>query len=121
MANRPNARHAPTSRTLMISMLESLPSWPGLETRPDSDAIRVEVGLRSVVSPCDDVCRHARARSERWVMSVGQTAWRLDVKPREYVAIESGDSWPSFETYDRICKLFGWPQTFSRDTGAMGG
>jgi hypothetical protein len=32
------------------------------------------------------------------------------VKPREYVAIESGDSWPDFDTYDRICKLYGWPQ-----------
>jgi hypothetical protein len=25
---------------------------------------------------------------------------------------EAGARSPSFETWDRICKLFGWPQTF---------
>jgi hypothetical protein len=29
-----------------------------------------------------------------------------------YRELESGERWPSFDTYDRICKLFGWPQTF---------
>jgi hypothetical protein len=26
--------------------------------------------------------------------------------------LEAGTRWPSFETWDRICKLYGWPQTF---------
>jgi DNA-binding XRE family transcriptional regulator len=58
---------------------------------------------------------------QRAGLTVGQTAWRLDMKPREYVAIESGDSWPDFDTYDRICKLLGWPQSFSRDAAATAG
>ena len=24
----------------------------------------------------------------------------------------AGERWPDFETWDRICKLYGWPQTF---------
>ena len=43
--------------------------------------------------------------------SVGQAAWRLGVSIREYRELEAGRS-PSFATWDRICKLFGWPQTF---------
>jgi hypothetical protein len=31
---------------------------------------------------------------------------------REYREIEADARSPSFETWDRICKLFGWPQTF---------
>jgi hypothetical protein len=27
--------------------------------------------------------------------------------------LEAGARSPSFETWDRICKLFGWPQTFA--------
>lgn len=27
--------------------------------------------------------------------------------------LESGTRYPDFETYDRICKLFGWPQKFA--------
>lgn len=51
---------------------------------------------------------------KRTGLTIGRAAWRLGVKPREYVELESGDRWPGFDTYDRICKLFGWPQTFSR-------
>jgi DNA-binding XRE family transcriptional regulator len=45
--------------------------------------------------------------------SVGQAAWRLGVSVREYREIEAGARAPSFETWDRICKPFGWPQTFA--------
>jgi predicted transcriptional regulator len=48
--------------------------------------------------------------------SIGQAAWQLGVTPAAYRRLEEGETWPSFETYDRICKLFGWPQTFSRHT-----
>ena len=44
--------------------------------------------------------------------SVGQAAWMLGVSVREYRELEAGARSPSFETWDRICTLFGWPQTF---------
>ena len=48
--------------------------------------------------------------------SVKQAAWRLGVSISEYRELEAGDRSPSFETWDRICKLFGWPQTFASST-----
>jgi predicted transcriptional regulator len=45
--------------------------------------------------------------------SVGQAAWLLGVSVREYRELEAGDRSPSFEQWDRICKLYGWPQTFA--------
>jgi hypothetical protein len=50
--------------------------------------------------------------------SVGQAAWRLGITVREYREIEAGARSPSFRTWDRICKLFGWPQTFVGGVGA---
>jgi DNA-binding XRE family transcriptional regulator len=49
---------------------------------------------------------------ERHGFTVGQVAWRLGVKPQEYRELEAGDRVPDFDTWDRICKLYGWPQTF---------
>jgi DNA-binding XRE family transcriptional regulator len=48
-------------------------------------------------------------------MVVGQAAWtmRLGISVREYRELEAGTSFPNWETFDRICKLFGWPQTFA--------
>jgi DNA-binding XRE family transcriptional regulator len=43
--------------------------------------------------------------------SVGRAAWRLGVSIREYREIEAGDRVPSWETFDRICRLFGWRRT----------
>ena len=48
--------------------------------------------------------------------SVGQVAWRLGVSVPEYREIEAGARSPSFETWDRIWKAYGWPQTFVRAT-----
>jgi DNA-binding XRE family transcriptional regulator len=45
-------------------------------------------------------------------MSVGQAAGRLGVTVHAYRELEAGARSPSWETWDRICKLFGWPQTF---------
>jgi len=45
--------------------------------------------------------------------SVGQAAWHLGVSIREYRELEAGTLSPTFETWDRICKLYGWPQTFA--------
>jgi predicted transcriptional regulator len=44
--------------------------------------------------------------------SVGRAAWEFRVNIREYVEIETGVRSPSFETWGRICELYGWPQTF---------
>ena len=38
--------------------------------------------------------------------SVGQAAWRLGVSVREYRELEAGACSPTFETWDRICKLY---------------
>lgn len=43
--------------------------------------------------------------------SAGQAAWRQGVSVREYREIEAGERWPNWETWDRICGLYGWPQT----------
>jgi DNA-binding XRE family transcriptional regulator len=39
-------------------------------------------------------------------------AWRLGVSPQEYRELETGTSLPTFDTWDRICKLYGWSQSF---------
>jgi transcriptional regulator with XRE-family HTH domain len=53
-----------------------------------------------------------RADRERRGFTIGQVAWRLGVKPQEYRGLEAGTRSPDFETWDRICTLYGWPQTF---------
>jgi predicted transcriptional regulator len=40
--------------------------------------------------------------------TVGQVAWRLGVSPRECRGLEAGRSLPTFETWDRVCKLYWW-------------
>jgi DNA-binding XRE family transcriptional regulator len=47
--------------------------------------------------------------------TIGQVAWRIGVKPQEYRELEAGERFPDFETWDRICKLYAWPQTFVGD------
>ena len=49
---------------------------------------------------------------ERAGLSVEQAAWRLGVPQVAYRKLEVGERWPSWETYDRIERLFGWLQTF---------
>jgi DNA-binding XRE family transcriptional regulator len=42
----------------------------------------------------------------------------------EYREIEAGERWPNWETFHRICELFGWPLVgFSRqiDSAWIGG
>ncbi len=41
-----------------------------------------------------------------------RAAWLLGVSVREYRALEVGDVFPDVATWDRICELCGWPQTF---------
>jgi transcriptional regulator with XRE-family HTH domain len=51
---------------------------------------------------------------ERWGMSEAQAARRFGVTLRAYREIEAGERFLEFDTYDAICKLFGWPQSFTR-------
>jgi transcriptional regulator with XRE-family HTH domain len=48
--------------------------------------------------------------------SVEQAARRLGVTAVIYQEIEAGRRSPAGETWDRICKAFGWAQTFARAT-----
>jgi DNA-binding XRE family transcriptional regulator len=52
---------------------------------------------------------HERTRAG-W--STGRAAWELGVSIGEYRELEAGERSPNWETFDRICKLYGWPQTF---------
>jgi predicted transcriptional regulator len=45
-------------------------------------------------------------------LRVCRAAWLLGVTVREYRELEAGERSPTFETWNRICKLYGWPQTF---------
>ena len=56
-----------------------------------------------------DMLRRDRRRGG---LRLARAAWLLRVSVRELREIEAGGRYPSFETYDRIEKLFGWPQTF---------
>jgi DNA-binding XRE family transcriptional regulator len=53
-----------------------------------------------------------RRDREQAGISVARASWLVGVSPREYREIEEGTLSPGFETWDRICKLFGWPQSF---------
>ena len=53
-----------------------------------------------------------RRGREQVSLSLEQAAQRVGVTSRLYRDMETGEVWPSYETYERICDLFGWPQTF---------
>jgi hypothetical protein len=40
---------------------------------------------------------------ERLALSVARASWHVGVSVREYRALEDGESYPGFETWDRIC------------------
>jgi hypothetical protein len=41
-----------------------------------------------------------------------QAAWRFGVIVREHRELEAGTRFPTVETWNAICKLYGRPQTF---------
>ena len=51
---------------------------------------------------------------ERWGFASAKL--RLGVSVREYRQLEAGERWPDSVTWDRICTLYGWPQTFVGST-----
>jgi hypothetical protein len=53
-----------------------------------------------------------RRDREPWGMRVPEDATRFGVSVREYRELNVGDRSPTFETWDRICKLYRWQQTF---------
>ena len=53
-----------------------------------------------------------REDRERSGLTVDEIAWRLGVSRREYRELEAGRRVPNFQTWDRMCKLFGWTQRF---------
>ena len=40
-------------------------------------------------------------------LRVCRPAWPLGISVREYRELEAGTRYPTFETWDRICKLYG--------------
>ena len=45
-------------------------------------------------------------------LRICRAAWLLGVTVREYRELEAGERFPTAKTWDRICKLYGWPQIF---------
>lgn len=36
----------------------------------------------------------------------------MGIKPAEYKRLEAEEVFPTADVWDRMCELFGWPQTF---------
>ena len=53
-----------------------------------------------------------REDRERSGLTVDEIAWRLGVSRRKYRDLEAGKRFPSSVTWDRMCRLYGWPQSF---------
>jgi hypothetical protein len=45
-------------------------------------------------------------------LRVCQAAWLLGVSVREYRELEAGERFPTSDTWDRMCDLYGWSQSF---------
>ena len=45
-------------------------------------------------------------------LRVCRAAWLIGVSVREYRELEAGERFPDFDTWRRLCELYGWPQTF---------
>jgi hypothetical protein len=43
-------------------------------------------------------------------LRVCRAAWLLGVNVREYRELEAGERFPDSVTWERICKLYGWPR-----------
>jgi transcriptional regulator with XRE-family HTH domain len=59
-----------------------------------------------------------RRDRKREGLRLARAAWLIGVSVRELREIEAGERYPSFDTYDRIEKLFGWPQAFLNRAGS---
>jgi transcriptional regulator with XRE-family HTH domain len=63
----------------------------------------------------DDV-QHPAPREDRKHagLTVEQAARRLRISLSGYRELKAGERWSSWETYERICGLFGWPRSSAR-------
>ena len=50
-------------------------------------------------------------------MSVEQAARRFRVTLADYRLLQAGARYPDFNTYDAICRRFGWRQAFPGESG----
>ncbi len=46
---------------------------------------------------------------KRLGLRLARAAWLLGVSVPELRELEAGARWPSSDTYERICDVFGWP------------
>ena len=53
-----------------------------------------------------------RRDRERNGLRIARASWLVGVTVREYRELEAGAKPPDYDTYDRICELFGWPRSF---------
>lgn len=91
-------------------LLESVPARTGRWCRPPhrSGAGNERAALgRTYPSAVAMLPTMLEQDRRQWGWSVEQAAWRLGVTVREYRALEAGERSPNFETWDRICKLYG--------------
>jgi len=49
---------------------------------------------------------------ERLGLSLPRASWLVGVSARRDRELEEVEAYPDFGTWDRICKLNGWPKTF---------
>ena len=49
----------------------------------------------------------------RFGFTVGQAAYRLGLTPAQYRELLEDPRWMAFETWQRACDLYGYPQTFA--------
>jgi hypothetical protein len=54
-----------------------------------------------------------RRDRKREGLRVCRAAWLIGVTVGEYREMEAGDLVPEFDVWDRLCELYGWPQTFA--------
>jgi plasmid maintenance system antidote protein VapI len=54
---------------------------------------------------------HLEADRERLGFTLGQAAYRLGLTVPQYRELLEGRHPITWETWDRICDLYGWPQT----------
>ena len=111
------ALRADVTAILAGSTMPALPhggdpnALPSPRKRPTSSGPLRVLGSPLAVAHCS-VPRRAPTQSRTLGMRECQAAWRFGVSVREYRELEAGKRAPTFETWDRICKLYGWPQTF---------
>jgi Helix-turn-helix domain len=83
------------------------PSRPRGGTIPVTCAVRARRQCRVVASAFRTMMRDDR---ERLGLSVARASWLVGASVPDYRELETGERYPDFDTWDRIRKLYGWPQ-----------